>query len=145
MILRAAPHLQAVFQRATADARVRQAVEVLGRVNLDVLVVSGISGTVLGSRVAAAIGCDLAVVRRPGEARKTRSGNAYDVEGYLGGNWVFFDDLVSTGRTRVDATDAYKLACRQAHEAEHYLGDFMHWDGRFYPGGSAPTDMHIPF
>lgn len=128
-MLRTAPHLEAVFNRDLASARVSLAVDVLKEVKPDVLVVTGLSGIVLGVQVAAALGCGLAVVRRPGEVDQTVSGRARVVEGHLGGRWVFFDDFVASGSTRQRASEAFMDASVASGVEHEYLGAYFHSSG----------------
>lgn len=59
------------------------------------LVVSGVSGLVIGPQLAERTGRDLVYVRKYNELTK----NKWQIEGTLTSRWVFVDDFVATGRT----------------------------------------------
>lgn len=145
-MLKCAYHLTGVLSPETAEERLRAAMHKLGVVDFDTLVVTGISGTVLGAILANRLGKKLAVVRRPGEAASTLSGSANDVEGWLGGRWVFFDDCIATGATKRRTKAAYQGACRAADVQQEFVGFYLHASG-FFGSPSAPEEQlsDIPF
>lgn len=61
----------------------------------DGIVVSGVSGLVVGPQLAGLLGKHLAYVRKYNELTKNDSA----VQGFVGDRWVFVDDFVSSGRT----------------------------------------------
>jgi orotate phosphoribosyltransferase-like protein len=67
----------------------------------DTIVVSGLSGTLVGPAVAYMLGKRLVVIRKPGDSAHTsrhpglRSGEPNDI-----GRWIFLDDFISLGGTR---------------------------------------------
>lgn len=122
-----AAHLEYVLRPDASARRIQAAVEYLRPLQPDVIVVTGISGIVLGARVAAQLPCKLAVVRREGEVeRGTQSGSGRQVEGWLGGRWVFFDDIIATGHTAHHAIKTYSTECVAYNETHAFLGAYLH-------------------
>jgi adenine/guanine phosphoribosyltransferase-like PRPP-binding protein len=62
---------------------------------IDTLVGRGVSGTIAVVNLARDLGMNYLIVRKDTEGSHAE----YEVEGKLGKNWLFVDDVVSTGRT----------------------------------------------
>jgi adenine/guanine phosphoribosyltransferase-like PRPP-binding protein len=137
-------HLTTSFNREESDSAVRDAVEILRPLSVNVLVVTGTSGLIMGTRVADALGCRLAVVRRAEELAHTHSGSAKVVEGWIGGRWIFFDDLVASGDTKGRAIYEYAHACAYDSVPQVYLGDYMYRGGGWRANTAGdPISMRI--
>ena len=67
----------------------------VGRTKVDTLVGTGISGAVAVVNLARDLGINYLIIRKPGVSTHS----AEPAEGWLGKNWVFVDDLVSSGET----------------------------------------------
>ena len=85
-------------------ALVRQAIIDLADVDFDTVVVTGLSGTLIGPRLADALGKYLLAVRKPNDD----SHSWLPAEGTLGDRWVFADDFLITGETYQRVQDAVK-------------------------------------
>jgi adenine/guanine phosphoribosyltransferase-like PRPP-binding protein len=97
VILKTSPHLERGFHSEMRFEVIHDASKRLCEVDFDTIVVMGISGLVMGSVLAYQMNKKLAVVRKRGERELTTSGFSSVVEGYLGGKFIFFDDLISSG------------------------------------------------
>ena len=81
-----------------------------GVISFDTLILTGISGIVLGSLVAERLGKDITIVRRDAEMTSRwgegRCHSSTYVEGLVIGKGILFDDQIDTGKTakRVDQT-----------------------------------------
>jgi orotate phosphoribosyltransferase len=78
----------------------RKAVEVsraLQGLEFETIVVTGVSGLLVGPLVSVWMDKRLVVVRRTISCRNTHS--SYWVEGPNPGRWIFLDDLIATGKT----------------------------------------------
>lgn len=63
--------------------------------DFDTLIGVGVSGAVIVPTLARLLGVDFAIVRKENDG----SHGWHEVEGVVGGRWLFVDDLVSTGAT----------------------------------------------
>lgn len=64
--------------------------------DFDTVVVTGVSGVLMGGVIAHALGVNVLVVRKPDDT----STHSYErAEGHLGRRWVALDDFVETGAT----------------------------------------------
>lgn len=86
-------YMEKVFNKW--DAIKAAAVEDLGALDFDVLVGRGLSGSLVVPRLADLLGKRFAMVRKHSE----KSHAERQIEGYIGGRWVFVDDFISTGET----------------------------------------------
>ncbi len=77
------------------DATFQRAVQCLSRFEFDTIVVTGVSGLIIGPVLAHLTGKKLLVVRKPNES--THSYNY--IEGEMGHQWIFVDDFISSGGT----------------------------------------------
>lgn len=71
-------------------------------VDFDTIVVTGISGMVVGPMLAEALEKDLLIIRKEGE----NSHASYLAEGVLGERWLFVDDFIASGKTFNRVCDA---------------------------------------
>lgn len=69
--------------------------EVNPRLKIDTLVGTGVSGTLAVAHLARDLGLNYLILRKDNES----SHSAWPAEGRLGKNWVFVDDLISSGST----------------------------------------------
>jgi hypothetical protein len=128
MILRSSQYLRNSFLPDGSADYVQKIAECIRPLGVDVIVVTGLSGVLLGTRVAAMLGCRLAVVRK-----EVTEHASYSVEGWLGGRWIFFDDLIDSGATLRNAVSRYAIAMREADQTGQYLGVFLHLSMQFIP------------
>lgn len=90
-----AEYMARAFVQPTDDL-VREMCEHTQSVEYDTLAATGLSGTVFAARVADSLGKKLCIVRKDGD----RHNHAPQmVHGFVGGRYLFVDDLISTGRT----------------------------------------------
>ena len=80
---------------------VRLAIETLTPIGFEALVVTGVSGMLIGPIVAHLMGKRLAVIRKSHELNHIVSHAEIMVETNMkaGDRWVFFDDLIASGQT----------------------------------------------
>lgn len=123
--LKSAGHLADLFKPDVLTESLQRAVNTLRPHAPEVIVVTGLSGILFGTRLADQLGCKLAVVRRKNEMNE-KHGGGYPVEGWRGGKWVFVDDLVSTGETMKHAIGSYSSACTFDGIPAEYLGTYLH-------------------
>ena len=98
-------------------------------VDYDTLIGTGLSGALAVPALARAVGCKWAVVRKDGDG--SHSGNA--VEGTVGRRWVFVDDLISTGQTRLRVRESMaQFSCDNNFDTE-YVGDYLYYGNQFRP------------
>jgi adenine/guanine phosphoribosyltransferase-like PRPP-binding protein len=102
----------------------RNAAERLHGVDFDVVVVSGTSGLLIGPSLAAALGKRLAIVRKSSD----NSHSYHVVEGWIGGRWLFVDDLIDSGSTVRRVASAYVEACRGQCALETCAGAYLYGD-----------------
>lgn len=102
------------------------------RLDFDTVVVTGVSGCVVGGLVAQALGVHLAVVRKEDD---TSTHSYHRVEGFMGHRWVFLDDLVDTGSTRrhvkraIAARVDYLTNLRDRDHRTRFVGSIEYQDG----------------
>ncbi len=101
---------------------VQKAVKALENVKYDVIVVRGISGLLFGSMLALRTGKKLAIVRKKTET--AHSSNA--MEGFVGGRYLFVDDLIDTGETYSATRKAFISACRDARKKFRFVGCYLY-------------------
>lgn len=90
-------YFSAAFDSGRRDEAIDFARAAQLRLDFDTVVVTGVSGTLMGGVIAHALDCNLVVVRKPDDV----STHSYRrIEGDLGRRWVFLDDLIDTGSTR---------------------------------------------
>lgn len=138
MIVKCAPHLSQIFNPEMRDVAIHEATKVLSEIDFDVIVVTGTSGVPLGAIIAHVMRKKLAIVRRDGETMKTVSGMSRMVEGWLGGRFIFFDDLISSGQTRDRAVHAFQQASDDAGEVQDYVGYYT-YDSNGWRSNPCPT------
>ena len=107
--------------------------------DFDTIVVTGVSGLLIGSILAHILDKHLVVVRKD-EDVSTHSQPGM-VEGILGGRWLFVDDFVSSGETllRVKRKVQERANDRWWGEEDHeteYVGFYGYVNGKF----DAPGD-----
>lgn len=103
-------------------------------VNFDTFVGRGLSGALVVPTLAQAFGKFFAVVRKPGESTHS----SYPIAGSLGKRWVFVDDFVSSGQTRMEVMRVirsledppYLWASDYVGTLAYQHGFFEAWEGR---------------
>lgn len=98
-----ASHLKPAVETESRREVVCNARRILGRsgLRIDLLVATGISGTVFGTSLADAMGLPLAIVRKDEHpaAHSSERVEGPDTDQPETMHWVFVDDLISTGAT----------------------------------------------
>lgn len=144
MILKTSQHLENAFSMDGRQYALRKAAEQLEMVHFEVIICTGTSGVVLGSALAFALNKRLAVVRRKGERERTVSGFSREVEGWLGGHYIFFDDLISSGETKQRAMSEFQSASMAAGEEFKYMGTYLFNHHRWVPACPTSQDESSP-
>ncbi len=83
----------------------------------DTIVVTGISGMLVGPMLAAMTNKNIVIVPKPDDTHHHRSSNG--PIGEIGNRWVFVDDLIATGTTHRRVQDAIKAADPNAIEVAY--------------------------
>jgi adenine/guanine phosphoribosyltransferase-like PRPP-binding protein len=129
----AAPFSQSGRRDAIDTARMAQ-----DRLDFDTVVVTGISGVVMGGVIAHALGCHLLIVRKEDD---TSTHSWSRVEGYLGARWVFLDDFTETGRTRARVRRLVRDIARERDIATTNVGSVLYENGDVLNGNDKPIDL----
>ena len=126
----------ALTQRGREDAIrfARRAKDALG---FDTVVVTGVSGTVMGGVIAHALGVALLVIRKDDD-HSTHSWNR--VEGSLGQRWAFLDDLIDSGATRRRVVAKVREVAVQRDIETRFVGSVLYENGNLYNGNNVPVD-----
>ena len=102
----------------------------------DSIVVRGMSGVIVGSPVALRLKVPLVVVRKPDEGSHAGDDRIINVKN-IGERWVFLDDFVSTGRTRLACEtaiiDHWKEKVGPGETAPKRVGEFLYRDMEWHP------------
>lgn len=126
------------------DEIIEDAKNHLHGVEFDTFVGIGLSGTLVVPTVARAMGKYFAVARKP----NVSSHSCTELEGQVGRNWIFLDDLVASGSTR----DTVKRIVSEAKytavdessgtwtiytlgNTSNYVGSYLYFDKRYRPHG----------
>lgn len=64
-------------------------------VDFDTVIGTGLSGALIVPDIARALNKQWAIVRKDNDSEHAM----FNIEGYIGNQWLFFDDLVASGRT----------------------------------------------
>jgi adenine/guanine phosphoribosyltransferase-like PRPP-binding protein len=88
-------YLNVVAKQKHRAKTIEMAVECLSKFDFDTIVVTGVSGLLLGPIVAHLMGKNIAVIRKHSET----SHSANRIEGELGKRYVILDDFICTGDT----------------------------------------------
>lgn len=86
---------EAIFDLPTVIKRSKKD---LAKVDFDTMVGTGFSGSIVIPALAMAMGKDFVLIRKEGDDSHHGRGRLL---GNLGKRWIFVDDFVSSGRTRV--------------------------------------------
>jgi hypothetical protein len=106
----------------------------------DFIVVTGVSGILVGAPVAVALDIPIVVVRKPDD----RAHDEQDVVNYAHaeGRWIFLDDFRQSGRTikRVQERMGQRLRCgkkfsppKEPLNPPVYVGNYMYGEDSEYP------------
>lgn len=104
----------------------------------DSIVVRGVSGLIVGSPVALALGKPVVIVRKPGVSSHAHTlvSNAW----HVGGRYVIVDDFVSMGNTMRAIQDAIDEKLRDADmPAASFAGLYQYAFGSWYESMSPET------
>ena len=96
--------------------------------NVDTLVGTGFSGAVVVPYLAARLGLNFVLVRKPGDD----SHHGRDcLVGNLGERWVFVDDFISSGATRRRVVAKVREQATERGFLTQYIGDYLYRDSQF--------------
>ncbi|HEU0252829.1 MAG TPA: phosphoribosyltransferase [Pyrinomonadaceae bacterium] len=131
-------YLKAAF--SPTNELVENALKALQGIDYDTMIGRGTSGLLVVPLLARALDKHFAIVRKPNDA----SHKECDIEGTIGGKWIFVDDFISTGETRQRVRDAVQEAQRQAYGRSwafttEYIGTYEYHFKRFLPDGQAAS------
>jgi hypothetical protein len=106
-------------------------------IDFDTIVVTGMSGALVGAPLAHHLHKHLVVVRKADDKHNHSWGH---IEGHMGHRWIFVDDLVSSGDTR----SRVHREIEQVHDQldtfydwpTEYVGEYMYLPDRWRPAGS---------
>jgi hypothetical protein len=114
----------------------------VGRTKVDTLVGTGISGALGVINLARDLGINYLIIRKQGE----HAHSSQPAEGRLGKNWVFVDDLVSSGSTFAAVWDAMATIHGQTGFESKFKGVFLYANGGFItPGQSRPAKSKLHY
>lgn len=130
-------YFNAALTREGRDRTIQMAYAAQKVLKFDTLVVTGVSGTVMGGVVAHALGVDLLVVRKEDD-NSTHSWNR--MEGSLGSRWAFLDDLVDSGATRRRVVAKVREFAEQREVETRFVGSLLYENGEVTNGNNA----HVP-
>jgi adenine/guanine phosphoribosyltransferase-like PRPP-binding protein len=104
---------------------------ILGDVDFDTVVGTGLSGTIGATLIAYALKKHLLIVRKPSDAETMPRGawpnhSGFKTEGRMGRKWVFVDDLVSTGKTRDRVKQVVAEASAKFAHTPAYVGTYTY-------------------
>jgi adenine/guanine phosphoribosyltransferase-like PRPP-binding protein len=95
---------------------------------VDTLVGRGVSGTIAVTHLARDLGLNSLVVRKDIGAHHA----FFPVEGYLGKNWLFVDDLISSGNTFIETYKAIESIEERFGFSSTFRGAFLYENGQEY-------------
>jgi len=111
-------------------------------VEYDTFVGSGLSAALILPRLATALDCAWAVVRKKSEG----SHSCNEIEGTIGERWVFFDDLIETGETWHRVQKAVYDNLRHQRLRASYVGAVTYsWEVTYWSVGREPVDPEFKF
>lgn len=128
----------AAFNAERRDAVIDWAEQARQRMQFDTLVVTGISGVVMGGVLAHALGVNLLVVRKEDD-RSTHSFSR--IEGHLGERWAFLDDLIDTGSTRSRVVREVRALADRRDISTRFVGTVAYQDHLLFNGVHRPIHL----
>jgi adenine/guanine phosphoribosyltransferase-like PRPP-binding protein len=129
-------YFPAPFDAIGRDVAIDLAREAQARLGFDTVVVTGVSGLVMGGVVAHALGCNLLVIRKEDD----RSTHAWErVHGHLGERWVFLDDFTETGATRKRVRRVVKDLSIDRDISTTFAGSVLYESGDVLNGANKPA------
>lgn len=114
-------YLERIWSREAMDKKIADAEATLKDVDFDTIVCTGLSGTLFGLTLAHRMNKMLLIVRKRG----AHTHSAYPVEGQLGQRWLFVDDLVDSGVTRLTVIKAVAEIVPPYNEVK-FVGQYMY-------------------
>lgn len=102
---------------------IETAKKALKDVDFDTLVGTGFSGSIVIPSLALALGKNFVLIRK--ETDDSHHGKGRLV-GELGEKWIFVDDFVSSGTTRMRVIDKVEEAARRADIDTELVGQYMY-------------------
>lgn len=111
-------YLRSAFK--PTEVLVQNAVQTLEGVEYDTMIGSGTSGLLVIPLLARALKKEFAIVRKPNDS----SHREVDIEGTIGGKWIFVDDFVASGATRTRVKTAVEEAQRKLDFTSEFLGTY---------------------
>jgi hypothetical protein len=126
-----------------SDLLIDDAKRILGGVDFDTVVGTGLSGTIAGTLIAYALKKHLLIVRKPSdrnqEGARSVNHSGWPTEGRMGKRWIFVDDLISSGETRIRVKMEVDKANARYDVKSTWVGTYTY--GELFQG---PTFTH-PF
>lgn len=108
-------HLPKVIDRAKADLR---------GVDFDTIVGTGFSGGIVIPALALVMDKQFLLIRKDGDNSHHRG----SLVGQLGERWIFVDDFISTGRTRMRVIEKVAEAVSASMTPTTMVGQYMYQD-----------------
>lgn len=109
------------------------------RLKIDTLVGRGVSGTLAVSQLARDLGLKYFIIRKDTES----SHSYYPFEGTLGRNWLFVDDLISSGKTFAEAWYAVDRVRTKYKFTSKFKGVLLYNDHRFIQNDSPTIKNYL--
>ena len=131
------------------DEVVRHARKALALIDYDTIVVTGISGALVGMILAKRLGKRLLVVRKNNDGTHS----SLPVEGELGERWVFVDDFVNSGHTRRHVWKTVNRMAKRHGWSTEYVGTWSYTRRTWHPvsdhleyleGGNHDAEQRAP-
>jgi orotate phosphoribosyltransferase len=111
----------------------RMAAANVASVRFDTLVGTGLSGALVIPRLAESLALHWMIVRKDNDGTHS----AYNTEGACGEQWLFVDDLISSGATYARVREAMeKMSKRYTHTTE-CVGAYLYADNYFVAPGET--------
>ncbi len=105
------------------SAVIETAKERLANVEFDTLVGTGFSGSIVIPSIALALGKNFVLIRKESDDSHHGGGRLL---GQLGKRWIFVDDFVSSGRTRLRVINKIEEAVRVNSNKSEFVGQYMY-------------------
>jgi hypothetical protein len=104
-------------------------------IDYDTMAGQGLSGSLIIPMLARELDKHFFIVRKDGE-----SSHSYEVGvGRIGKRWVFVDDFICSGKTRIQVRQNVEIFCRERRWHSTFVGSFLYKD----EGGSFQRADHL--
>jgi adenine/guanine phosphoribosyltransferase-like PRPP-binding protein len=108
-------------------------------VSYDTIIGTGLSGALLIPRLATELGCWWAIVRKENDGSHTD----LRIEGHIGDEWLFVDDLIDTGSTLKRVKGIVESELEEAGVESQFMGSVTYNSSIRYYGPKEPTWLHL--